>query len=381
MIQEEQNKEAELMDDEFSEDEEKVLNSIKMNRIILPIIIGLGVIGYMLYSKWDHEAFLTIKWNGHTLFWIFMAGLMMIIRHLAYAFRLRVLTENFFKWKKAIQLIFIWEFSSAVSPTSVGGSAVALFVLSQEKLGAAKTTALVIYTIVVDSVFFITAIPFMLLIFGSTIVPKLEGLAFGSWTFYVTFIIMLIYGSFFFYGLFFSPKSFKTIAISFCKLWFMKRFRNKAEELGDDIILASSEISKRKWDFHLKAYLSTALAWSTRFIVLNCLIIAFADKELVSLDFWVQSELYAKLQSLFVILLLLPSPGGAGFAEVVFGKFLSQAGYNLEETVTFLIALIWRLLSYYPYLIAGAIIIPWWLAARLNARKKAKLEKMEAEGE
>lgn len=368
----------ELDEEEFSEEEEKVLNSIKMNRIILPVLIGLGVIGYMLYNKWDQEAFLTIKWNGHTLFWILMAAFMMVVRHLAYAFRLRVLTENFFKWRKAIQLIFIWEFSSAVSPTSVGGSAVALFVLAQEKLGAAKTTALIIYTIVVDSIFFITAIPFMLLIFGKDIVPKLDGLAFGEWTFYVTFIIMLLYGGFFLYGLFFNPKSFKAIAIWFCKLWFMKRFRSKAEELGDDIILASAEISKRKWDFHLKAYLSTALAWSTRFIVLNCLIIAFADPELVSLDLWTQGELYAKLQSLFVILLLLPSPGGAGFAEVVFGSFLSQAGYNLEETVTFIIALIWRLLSYYPYLIAGAIIIPWWLTARLNERKQAKIDKLAA---
>lgn len=364
------------MDDGFSEEEEKVLNSIKMNRIIIPMLIGLVVIGYMLYSKWDHDAFLAINWDSHTLFWIFMAAFMMVIRHMAYAFRLRVLTENFFSWRKAIQLIFIWEFSSAVSPTSVGGSAVALFVLSQEKLGAAKTTALIIYTIVVDTFFFVTAIPFMLIVFGAGIVPTLEGLKFGEWTFYVTFGIMIVYGSFFFYGLFFNPRGFKAILKGFSKLWFMKRFRSKADELGDDIILASKEITKRSIAFHIKSYLSTALAWSTRFLVLNCLIIAFADTDLVSLDFWTQSELYAKLQSLFVILLLLPSPGGAGFAEVVFGNFLSQAGYNLEETVSFIIALIWRLLSYYPYLIAGAIIIPWWLGERLNERKKAKLERL-----
>ncbi len=368
----------ELEDDEFTEEEEKVLNSIKMNRIIIPMLIGLAVIGYMLYSNWDHDAFLSIKWNGHTLFWIFMAGMMMVVRHFAYAFRLRVLTENFFNWRKAIQLIFIWEFSSAVSPTSVGGSAVALFVLSQEKLGAAKTTALIIYTIVVDTLFFVTAIPLMLLVFGGGVVPKLEGLAFGEWTFYVTFALMILYGGFFFYGLFFNPKHFKAIVRGFCKLWFMKRFRDKADELGDDIIVASEEITKRSKLFHIKAYLSTALAWSTRFVVLNCLIIAFADPNLVSLDFWTQTELYAKLQHLFVILLLLPSPGGAGFAEVVFGNFLSQAGYNLEETISFIIALIWRLLSYYPYLIAGAIIIPWWLRERLNDRRKAKLARLEA---
>ncbi len=361
-------------EDDFSEEEEQVLKSIKMNRIIIPILLGLGVVGYMLYNNWDSEAFQKIKWNNHTFFWIGMAGFLMVLRHIAYAFRLRILTDNFFSWKKSIELIFIWEFSSAVSPTSVGGSAVALFVLSQEKLGAAKTTALVIYAIVVDTVFFVTFIPLMLIIFGFDIVPTLDGLAFGFWTFYVTFILMILYGGFFFYGLFFSPKNFKAIARTFTKLPFLKRFREKADELGDDIIVASNEMSKKKWDFHLKAYLSTALAWSTRFLVLNCLIIAFADPELISLSFWSQSELYAKLQSLFVILLLLPSPGGAGFAEVVFGGFLMDAGYMFTKPVTIIIAMIWRLLSYYPYLIAGAIIIPWWLSARLAERKKKRLE-------
>ncbi len=379
MTQKESSDDIILAEDDFSKEEEEVLKSIKMNRIIIPILLGLGVVGYMLYKNWDSESFQAIKWDNHTFFWIGMAAFLMVFRHLAYAFRLRIMTDNFFSWKKSIELIFIWEFSSSVSPTSVGGSAVALFVLSQEKLGAAKTTALVIYAIVLDTVFFLTTIPLMLLIFGGGIVPKLEDLAFGSWTFYVTFIIMVLYGAFFFYGLFFSPKNFKSIALTLTKLPFLKRFREGARELGDDIIVASKEMTKRSWDFHLKAYLSTALAWSTRFFVLNCLIIAFANPEIISLSFWSQTELYAKLQSLFVILLLLPSPGGAGFAEVVFGGFLMDAGYGFTKSVTIIIAMIWRLLSYYPYLIAGAIIIPWWLSARLAERKQRKLEKQKGE--
>ncbi len=368
------NSEKEILTEEeqdFINEQEKVLQSVKMNRVIIPILLGLGVVGYMLYDNWDGKAVAAIEWDLHAFFWIGMAVFLMVLRHIAYAFRLRVLTENFFSWKKSIQLIFIWEFSSAVSPTSVGGSAVALFVLSQEKLGAAKTTALIIYTIVVDSLFFITAIPLMLLVFGGGIVPKLEGLMFGSWTFYVTFILMGLYGAFFFYGLFFNPKNFKTIAIAFTKLPFLKRFQEGAKELGDDIITASQEITQRKWDFHVKAYLSTALAWTTRFLVLNCLIIAFADADVISLDLWTQGELYARLQSLFVILLLLPSPGGAGFAEAVFQNFLVNFNY-LSSGVSVIVALIWRLISYYPYLIAGAIIIPWWLRNILIERKNKK---------
>jgi hypothetical protein len=108
-----------------------------------------------LWQQFDPDTFATINWNQHTLYWISLAVLLLIIRHLAYATRLRILSEKTFSWRKCIELIFIWEFSSAVSPTSVGGTAVALFVIAQEKLSAAKTTTLVIYTAILDTIFFI----------------------------------------------------------------------------------------------------------------------------------------------------------------------------------------------------------------------------------
>ncbi len=363
-----------IAEDESLQGEEQVMQSVRTSRIIIPMLIGLGVVAYMLYTNWDTEAFASIKWDTHKFTWIGLAIAFVIIRHLAYTLRLRILTDKFFSWKKSIELIFIWEFSSAISPTSVGGAAVALFVLAQEKLGAARTTALILYTIVIDTLFFVSFIPLMLLIFGPGIVPKLRGTALGEWTFYVTFGIMIIYGAFFFYGLFFNPKGIKSLVLWVTSIRFLKRFRPKAEELGNDIIVAAKEIRRRNWKFHVKAYLATAVAWSTRFIILNCLIIAFANPDTMSYSLWVQGELYAKLQSLFVILLLLPSPGGAGFAEVVFGQFLTQAGFDVVKGVSLIVALIWRLISYYPYLIAGAIIVPWWVKRRVEDRRRRKLE-------
>ena len=42
------------------------------------------------------------------------------------------MTDNEFSWPKSMELIVLWEFASAVSPTSIGGSGVALFLLAQE---------------------------------------------------------------------------------------------------------------------------------------------------------------------------------------------------------------------------------------------------------
>ena len=59
------------------------------------------------------------------------------------------------------------------------------------------------------------------------------------------------------------------------------------------------------------------------------------------------------------MMLLMPSPGGSGFAEFIFNEFLGEfipyAGFAIA------IAFLWRLATYYPYLILGAIILPRWI--------------------
>ena len=142
------------LSDELHHSQQRALKSIGFSRIILPIIIGASVVGVLFYKQWDHVSFSSINWTGLTLIGLAIALAFLVGRILFYAARLQLLSDYAFSFTKCIQLIFIWEFSSAVSPTSVGGSAVSLFVLAQEKLPAAKTTAIVIYTAILDTIFF-----------------------------------------------------------------------------------------------------------------------------------------------------------------------------------------------------------------------------------
>jgi uncharacterized protein (TIRG00374 family) len=302
-----------------------------------------------------------------------MAVVILVIRHLAYSLRLYILSEKEFSWRKCIELIFIWEFSSAVSPTSVGGSAVAFFVLAQEKLSTAKTATIVLYTIVLDSLFFIGSLPFLFLLFGTNMIrPNLRSFSdLGPWGFYFLFAysLMALYASIFYYGLFVNPNQIKRILVGFTRISFLKRYRRKAVELGNDMIVASKELKRQDWKFHLGAFLATAGAWSCRFLLLNCLITAFV---FIPLNFWAQFELYARLETMFVIIAFSPTPGGAGFVEVLFGGFLTD--YVANPTYATTISTIWRLLSYYSYLFAGVIIIPNWVRKIINERRRRKLE-------
>jgi hypothetical protein len=66
---------------------------------------------------------------------------------------------------------------------------------------------------------------------------------------------------------------------------------------------------------------------------------------------------------MFLITLFSPTPGGAGFVEVLFGGFLSD--YIPSSTVATLTAAIWRMMGYYIYLFVGAIIVPDWVRRKV----------------
>ncbi|MBR9922319.1 MAG: flippase-like domain-containing protein [Bacteroidetes bacterium] len=343
-----------------------------MSRIILPVLIGIGVVGYLMWKQFDPEEFAEINWTRHTLFWILGAGAILIVRHIAYSIRLFILSDKEFSFRKCIELIFIWEFSSAVSPTAVGGSAVAFFILAQEKLSTAKTATIVLYTIVLDTIFFIGTLPVLFLIFGPNMIrPNMTSLSdIDGWgfTFIGAYVLMAVYGSLFYYGLFVNPLQIKRLLVGFTKIRFLRKFRAGAIDLGNDMILASRDMKRKRWPFHVGAFLSTAVAWSCRFLLLNFLIIAFVDT--VDMSFFSQGALFARLETMFVIIAFSPTPGGAGFVEILFSGFLTD--YVNLKTNSLVISSIWRIITYYSYLLAGAIIIPNWIRKLLIARRRKR---------
>jgi hypothetical protein len=282
------------------------------------------------------------------------------------------LTDKQFGWKKAIELIFIWEFSSAVSPTSIGGAAVAPFVLAQEKLSGAKTTTLVLYTVVLDTLFFVAFLPIFIIILGNGIThPTMNDGGFNAWglSFWTFYTFMIGYGLLFYVGLFVSPIYLKRFLVFFTKIPFLKKYRRAAVRLGDDMVVTSQNLKSKNRKFHLSAFASTSVAWASRFLLLNCLIIALVPD--TSLDLVNQLTLYARQKAMFVTTVFSPTPGGSGVIEVVFGGFLKDF---VPLGISAIVAFAWRFLTYYFYLLAGVVLVPSWIRSVINRRRLEKLE-------
>ena len=168
--------------------------------------------------------------------------------------------------------------------------------------------------------------------------------------FWIAFSIIALITVLLFLAIFIIPGGFKKLLVLFSSIPGLKKFKPKLEKLGDEIILTSSELKGKNALFWLKAFGATMLSWTARFLVLNFVLMAF--NPLID-----HTIVFARQLSMWVILLVSPSPGGSGIAEIAFSGFLYDF---IPFGLAGIIALVWRLISYYLYLIIGAVLFPVW---------------------
>lgn len=67
---------------------------------------------------------------------------------------------------------------------------------------------------------------------------------------------------------------------------------------------------------------------------------------------------------LWIIMMISPTPGGSGVAEFAFGNLM--LGLGASSLLLVGLAVLWRLLAYFPYLFIGAFLLPKWLKKGKN---------------
>jgi uncharacterized protein (TIRG00374 family) len=67
--------------------------------------------------------------------------------------------------------------------------------------------------------------------------------------------------------------------------------------------------------------------------------------------------IFGKQIILWVVMLISPTPGSSGTAEAIFPAFFQI--YLNDYTI--IVNVLWRLFTYYPYLLLGAFFLPRWI--------------------
>lgn len=348
-------------------DNKKIFKTLNPNKVWVPILIGLGIVFGMFY--FDPSV------NANTLRGVFDASAIFIVlaivviffRDLGYVYRIREITQKELSWTRAIYVIILWEFASAVTPSVVGGTAVAIFILNKEGIKLGRAIAFVMVTAILDNLFFIIGAPIILYFAKGNIFPEsqlLENQLENSLQaiFWVSYGLYAGYSLIMALALFYRPRVFKWILIKICSIKWLRKWKHDAQEYGNQIIDASRELSGKNYKYWIPVILATIFIWSSRYLMLNALIWAYIP---LTLDNHV--IVFARQVIMWIVMMISPTPGSSGTAEFFFGQFFSQflGGY------TFVTSILWRLLSYYPYLILGAIFLPRWIR-QVFFKKKSK---------
>ena len=343
-------------------------------KMAIPIIIGVTIAGYLLFRDLDIKALSAIEFNSRVVLMLLIALIAGALRDVGYMFRLRTLSEKQISWRNVFDDIMLWEFSSAITPSVVGGSGVAIFILSKEGIKVGRSTAIVMITAFLDELFYVVMVPLLFVFAGSNLfpdsVPQMDvfGYELGiKQVFWIGYGFMIFLISIIFYGIFISPIGFKKLLVFVFRLPFLNRWKQSASETGDEVVTTSKELKGKPFMFWIKTFGSTALSWTSRFLVANFLLMAFT-----ALSFGENLLVLSRQLIMWVIMLISPTPGSAGVAELAFGSFLSDF---TPLGLAIILAVLWRLFTYYPYLFIGAIVLPNWIQRVYLKRKLIKFKK------
>ncbi len=300
------------------------------------------------------------------LVFLFIAISMMLIRDFGYTWRIRILTDKKLGWWPALRLILLWEFISALTPSAIGGSAVAIFLLSKENLTLGKSTAVVMATIFLDEMYFLIFVPLVLLftsvqdLFNVHSVLSLKQGIYNEFFYFalIGYSVILVFTIILSYGLFINPRGLKWLIIKIFRFKFFRKWLYAAAQTGDEIIISSKELKQRNWLFWSKSSLGTIFSWTARYWIVNFILLAF---------FAVHDHflIFARQLVMWIMMLVSPTPGGSGFSEYVFATYLGQF---IPAGLATALALIWRFITYYPYLLIGAILFPEWLKLKFGKK-------------
>ena len=339
----------------MDQNKKTILKSFSPVKILIPVLLGLAATAW-LFIRDDKVSELRGIAQAN-VWWLAAALLVLVVRDAGYMYRIRSLTDKFLTWRNSIDVIMLWEFASAITPSVVGGTTIATIILNKEGIPLGKSLAYVMLTAVLDNMFFIVAAPIALLLTQGEVFPTFNldasDVAKLKSAFYISYSLIAVYTFAMIYALFVKPRAFKWLLLKVTSIRFLRKWRVRAFQHGNEIVWASEQLKGKDFNYWARAIISTVFVWCARYFLLNCLIAAFVD-----VDFGEHMLIISRNLIFWIVMLIAITPGGAGIVEMAFPSFfgLFLGGFSS------IVVVLYRLITYYPYLILGSVFLPKWIS-------------------
>ena len=330
-------------------------------KVVLPIIIGLTAVVLMFWHEskgknlsdvWNEIHFTWRSWACVALAFLFIWG-----REFGYAWRFRTLTDRQLTWMKAYKVDFLCEFTSCVTPSTVGGSSLGMVFMNSQGIELGRATTLMITTLFLDELFFVLSCPVVVFLTpANEIFASITGdFSYGiKLTFWIVYGLITAWTFILFMGIIWKPDWIRMILNAVSKWGWLKKWKKSISDLGDNMVATSKELRKKPFRFWMEVFGATALSWISRYLVVNALFLG-----LLPADDRYQWVILARQFVIWVVLSVSPTPGGAGVSEWIFSNYYGDLVPSIEMAL--ILAVFWRILSYYIYLGIGAFRVPGWI--------------------
>ncbi len=235
----------------------------------------------------------------------------------------------------------------------------AIYVMAREGISVGKSTALTLYAMLLDQLWFVCAIP--LLLYAGTyveIAPESVGLI-GEGAMLMVYIWMLIYASILTYGVLIKPASLLKLVQVVFQLPYLRNYKSTAEMVADGLVQASDDLRRKSFSFLFKGFLISSLAWLARIWIATIVVLSFVPADVF--------HSFVRSLAMHLAGLLMPTPGGSGGLEGLFvlfqGPFMAEREYVIGISV-----FLWRLIGYYLTFGMGLFVATWYVNQRVNHR-------------
>ncbi len=336
-------------------------------RIVLPVALGVGVAIWLFKRDIDSATLQSIVFDSRTVMGLCLALLFVAGRDFGLAWRFHTIAAGDLTWRRAWRTDIMCAFTSAITPSVVGGSALAIFYLNREGIKLGRATALTLTTLFLDELFFVVFCPVILLLlpwddlFGMPGVDSagsdlfLGGVKVVFWLVYAGIVI---WTTILYFAIIARPDGSKRVLLRIASWRWLRRWRESIVGMADNMEATSAWVKGRSLRWWAEVFGGTVLSWFSRYFVVNALFWAFVPSASGLLVFGRQFVVW-------VVLMVSPTPGGSGISEWLFANYYGDLIGDLG--VAAVLALVWRLFSYYIYLIAGVSLLPGYFGK--NARK------------
>jgi hypothetical protein len=282
------------------------------------------------------------------------------------AAKFRVLSEKTISWLGAFRITLTWDFTSAVTPSTIGGAPMATYAMTKEGMNLGGATAIILYSVLLDQIWFAIAIPILLVsgIFYE-VVPPAVGMI-GEASMLILYLVLLSYASILAYGVLVKPSAIKKVVKAVFKLPILNRHAEKINTEAENLESYAHQLRNKPVSFLLKAFFFSTMSWLAR----------IALPTIVILSLLPAPEILSVLRSLAMNLtfLVVPTPGGSGGVEGLFVLFQgpllfvspSEIVMEVRESFIGLSLFLWRIISYYITIAVGMAATTWYIKKQVS---------------